>query len=76
LEKREQIEHLFNLYLSNKCSPAQVQLLATYFNTGDNAELLKSLIQKELQSPELPPDTSPQTEQKLEELFRKIKGKM
>lgn len=74
MEKREQIEHLFNLYLSNQCTPAQVEQLAAWFNAGENEELLKSLIRQELDTdpPEEaePPAASPE---KLNELLSRIR---
>jgi len=74
VEKRAEIERLFNLYLSDQCSPEQVQQLADYFQSGDNEELLKTLIGRELNSPA---NGLPQpTPQKLDQIFKDIRKKM
>ena|GEM_PF-6788310 len=74
MEKRVEIEQLFNLYLSDQCTPEQVQQLADYFQSGNNEELLKTLITRELNSPANGhPQASPE---KLDRIFNDIKKKM
>jgi transmembrane sensor len=51
LNNLPEIEKLFKLYLNNKCSPEEVQLLMHYFSLNENELELKTIIQTELERP-------------------------
>ncbi|MGN6532753.1 MAG: FecR domain-containing protein, partial [Ginsengibacter sp.] len=47
MEEHRNIESLFQKYLDNQCSPAEIRRLFNYFNAGENEELLKKMIRKQ-----------------------------
>ena len=73
VEKRQEIEHLFNLYLTDQCTQEEVQLLMEYFNTDENEALLKSLIKKELETSQNKIDSELVTKASLDEIYQMIK---
>ena len=77
MEKRQEIEHLFNLYLTDQCTREELQLLMEYFNTDENEALLKSLIKKELEtSQDNKIDSEMVTKANLDEIYQMIKKRI
>lgn len=54
LENFQQIEELFRRYLNDKCTPEEVHLLMDYFRLDENEDILKNIIQSELEKPDDP----------------------
>lgn len=46
-DKNEFVEILFQRYLDNKCTPAEVRKLLQYFDVDDNEELLRNIIRRQ-----------------------------
>lgn len=77
MEKRDEMEKLFNQYLVNKCSQGEVRLLLEYFNEHENEAQLKKLIAKELEaSKEVELKPRVETIGDLNEVFKLIKEKI
>lgn len=51
----QEIERLFRLYLDDECTQEEMQLLMHYFNLDEYEQVLKTIIQRELEKPD-PPD--------------------
>jgi len=47
LDNSENIKRLFQRFLDDECTPAEVRVLLQYFDAGENEVLLKSLIEKQ-----------------------------
>jgi transmembrane sensor len=77
LEEPQKIEQLFKRYLQNRCSPEEIKLLFQYFDAEENESILKDLIRTELESSQdIDFDASPETKEKLEQIFQNMKKKI
>ncbi len=47
MKNNERLKELFQRYLDNKCTPAELRLLLQYFDAGENEALLRDLIRKQ-----------------------------
>ena len=47
MDNSENIKRLFQRFLDDECTPAEVRVLLQYFDAGENEVLLKSLIEKQ-----------------------------
>lgn len=50
MENNEQIEILFDRYLANECTPAEVRRLIAYFGAPEDEETLRALVSRQLRS--------------------------
>lgn len=48
MEKNEQIELLFDRYLADECTPAEVRRLIAYFGAPEDEETLRTLVSRQL----------------------------
>ena len=71
----EDVKVLFQKYINNECSEAEVNRLSEYFGVDDNEALLKSLIYSELESEEHE-ETVDDIDQRLAVVYSRIKERI
>jgi hypothetical protein len=72
LNNNQNIENLFQRFLDNKCTQAEVKILLQYFDADENEVLLRSLIRKQSEAISDTPLSSEKLETLLESTYRKI----
>ena len=72
MDNNQNIEILFQRFLDNKCTPAEVKILLQYFDAGENEVLLRDLIRKQSEAISDTPLSSEKLKSLLENTYRKI----
>lgn len=73
MENQDRLIPIFHKYLNNQCSPAEVAELFVFFRTGEDPELLRSLIMEQLnKSTEHTSAEEPVDERVFERVFNSI----
>jgi hypothetical protein len=74
LHNHQNIENLFQRFLDNKCSPAEVKTLLQYFNAGENEVLLRDLIRKQSEAINDTPLSSESLKSLVDKAYDRIKN--
>lgn len=74
MENSENIEELFQRFLNNKCTPAEISLLLQYFDAGENEDLLRELIRKQSEDINTTPLSPESLKPLLDTTYRKIQS--
>lgn len=73
MEKNEQIELLFDRYLANECTPAEVRRLIAYFGAPEDEETLRALVSRQLGSaPQENAALTPAVDEVYDRLMKKL----
>jgi hypothetical protein len=74
LHNHQNIENLFQRFLNNKCSPAEVKALLQYFDAGENEVLLRDLIRKQSEAISDTPLSSESLKRLVDKAYDRIKN--
>ncbi len=74
MENSQNIQELFQRFLDNKCTPAEVRLLLQHFDAGENEALLRELIRKQSEETNATPLSPESLKPLLDATYRKIQS--
>ena len=74
MDNHQNIENLFQRFLNDKCSPAEVKALLQYFDAGENEVLLRDVIRKHSEAISDTPLSSESLKLLVDKAYDKIKN--